>query len=142
MSKTYNGGIKLKFSKTVNNSTVTKTIDTVQNYGVSWETESESFEKYDFSICTIYKGDRFTASITTGATDETELSQLRYFLLHTAGREFTMYCPEFPETQNGGGIDVRLTSLSQPLEAANYGRKFYRLSFSVAAVGLQNGGGL
>ncbi|MBQ5316991.1 MAG: hypothetical protein J6I96_05500, partial [Oscillospiraceae bacterium] len=62
MSKTYNGGITLKLEKGM----ADITIDTVQNYSVDWQTEKESFERYDFSTCTVYKGDRFTASITTG----------------------------------------------------------------------------
>lgn len=140
MSKTYNGGIKLELV-----STTSATIDTIQNYDVSYQTESESFQQYDYSTYTIYKGDRYTANITTGVMSLSDMTALRNFLL--TKKEFTMYCPEYPKIINGqtvtGGISVRLTSLSQPLEVANYGRIYYRLSFSVAAVGLiNNGGGL
>jgi hypothetical protein len=134
----YNGGITLAISRT---NTTALTISTVTSYQPSWETVSESFEQNDPSLgtYTLYRGDRFTASVTTGILTLSEMETLRSALLQ---HEFTLYCPEFPATQSGGGIFVRLTSLSQPLEVANYGRKYYRMSFAVAAVALINGGSL
>lgn len=140
MSENYNGGIALELVK----GTADVQIQTVQSYDVSYTTESESFQTWDHSTYTLYKGDRFTANITTGVMTLSDMSALRNFLL--TKKEFTMYCPEYPKVEGQtatGGISVRLVSISQPLEVANYGRTYYRLSFSVAAVGLiNNGGGL
>lgn len=135
----YNGGIKLELAESTN----TVTIDTIQRYDVSYTTESESFEMYDYSTHTSYKGDRFRADITTGVMSLNDMKTLRNFLLRK--KEFTMYCPEYPKIVDGqtvtGGISVRLTSLSQPLELANYGRVYYRLTFSVEAIELDNNTG-
>lgn len=136
MLSQHNGGITLAVSR---DNTTALTISTVTSYQPSWETVSESFEQSDCSTYTIYKGDRYTASVTTGIMTLLEMETLRSALLQ---HEFTFYCPEFPAAQNSGGIFVRLTSLSQPLEVANYGRKYYRLSFAVAAVAVINGGSL
>ena len=134
MSTAYNGGITLAIQYSSGGETVTANISTVTQYQPQWETLSETFEKYDHSTYTVYNGDRFSASVQTGALTLAEMQALRdVLLLH----EFTLICPEFPN-----GVAVRLTSLSQPLEVANYGRKYYRLSFAVAAVAVVNGSGL
>lgn len=134
MSTSYNGGITLAIQYTQSGETVTVSIPTVTSYQPQWETLSESFEQHDFSTYTIYNGDRFSVSVTTGIMTLSEMQDLRAALLR---HEFTLICPEFPS-----GVAVRLTSLSQPLEVANYGRKYYRLNFAVAAVAVVNGSGL
>lgn len=131
MSERYNGGITLSITPSGGTAV---TIPTVTSYDPTWETESESFEAYDYSTHTSYKGDRFNLSVTTGVMTQTEMNTLRAALLT---HEFTLICPEFTS-----GLAVRLMSLSQPLEVANYGRKYYRLSFAVASVALLNGSGL
>ena len=129
--ETYNGGIALEIKK---DGSFDIPISTVTSYQPAWETVSESFEQNDYSTYTVYMGDRFSASISTGILRHEDMQALRNALL---AHEFTLMCPEFPD-----GILVRLTSLSQPLEVANYGRRFYRLTFAVAAVALLNGGSL
>lgn len=135
----YNGGIKLELA----NSTDTVTIDTIQTYDVSFTTECESFQMYDYSTHTSYKGDRFRANVTTGVMTLDDMKTLRDFLLRK--KEFTMYCPEYPKVVDGqtvtGGKSVRITSVSQPLEVANYSRRYYRLTFSVEAIELDNNTG-
>lgn len=147
LSSRYNGGITLTigYTTTVSGQTVLHTVDipTVTSYEPSWEMLTETFEKHDYSTCVIPKGSRFSASITTGIMTLTAMEQLRSVLINNT--TFTLYCPEFPmdstTTPVSGGREVYVTSLSQPLEVANYGGKYYRLSFAVAAVALVNGGG-
>ena len=131
MSEQYNGGISLSV---IPEGGTAVQIPTVTSYQPAWETQSESFETWDYTTHTSYKGDRFSVSVTTGIMPQADMTALRAALLH---HEFTLVCPEFPS-----GLPVRLTSLSQPLEVANFGRKFYRISFAVASVALLNGSGL
>ena len=141
LSSRYNGGISLAIAPltgtwTYGTDTVTSVdIPTVTSYEPSLETVSESFETADYTTYTTYVGDRFSANITTGVLTFDQMKYIRWALMH---HEFKLGCPEYPTDQ--GGINVRLTSLSQPLEVANYGGKYYRLNFAVAAVALVNGG--
>lgn len=134
MHAQYNGGISLAVGVTIRETETRTEIRAVTSYQPSYEPVSESFEEHDCRTYSIYKGSRFSAQITTGIMDAAEMAALKSALLY---HEFKLYCPEYPS-----GIDVYLTSLSQPLEVANYGRKVYRISFAVAAVALVNGGSL
>ena len=131
MSKRYNGGISL----TIGSGTTALSIDTISAYNVDWQRETETVQKYDYSTYTVVKGDRFTARVETGYMSDTDMATLRNKLLGSSTFLFT--CPEYPS-----GVDVTLTSLSQPLQSANIYGKYYRVAFSVAAVGLVNGGSL
>lgn len=147
LSSRYNGGISLAigYTTTVSGQStyVVKEIPSVTSYEPSWDMLTETFEKHDYSTCVIPKGSRFTANITTGIMTLTAMEELRTVLINNT--TFTLYCPEFPMSGTApavtGGREVYVTSLSQPLEVANYGGKYYRLSFAVAAVALVNGGG-
>lgn len=130
MSKRHNGGITL----TIGSGTSAVTIDVISSYDVQWVSEDETFEQWDYSTNTIHKGDRFTATIGTGYMTASDMATLRSALLaHT----FLFTCPEYPS-----GVQVNLTSLSQPLQSANFYGTYYSMQFSVAAVGLVNGSSL
>lgn len=133
MSK-YNRGIEITIRYEDSGTTHDIEIETL-SYQPHFEPVSESFENYDYSTCTLYKGDRFSCSIETGLMNEADMQALRFALLHN---EFVMICPEYPTT----GAAVRLTSISFPTAADNYGTKWYRISFAVVAVAMWNGNSL
>ena len=109
-------------------------------YDPTWETLTESFEKQDFSIYSIYKGARFSATVTTGLLSKYDAEALRTALLKY---HFKFTCPEFPN-----GTDVVLTSLSFPtaadLDPSNLyvGQEWYQITFAVQAVSLMYGDGV
>ena len=135
MSK-YNRGIVVTVEVESGTDIVLETI----SYQPSWETVTESFEKQDFSTYSIYKGARFSATVTTGLLNKTDADILRAALLK---HQFEFACPEFPS-----GTDVILTSLSYPtaadLEPSSIyaGQEWYQITFSVQAVSLMYGDGV
>ena len=135
MSK-YNRGIVVKVGVTGGTAITLETL----NYQPSWETITETFEKQDFSTYSIYKGARFSATVTTGLLNKTNADTLRAALLK---HQFEFTCPEFPN-----GTDVILTSLSYPtaadLEPSSIyaGQEWYQITFAVQAVSLMYGDGV
>lgn len=105
-----------------------------ESYQPHWQTVTESFEKYDYSTVSIFKGNKFSASVTTGLLTKSEMVALRNALLVN---NFTFKCPEFTS-----GVSVQTSSISFPTAADNYGTEYYQMSFDVAAVALTNSGGL
>ena len=136
MSKStqYNRGIEITIRYEDGGTSHDIALETTR-YEPHFEPVSESFENYDYSTCTLYKGDRFSCNIETGLLTEAQMQALRFALLHN---EFVMICPEYPTT----GADVRLTSISFPIAADNYGTKWYRINFAVVAVAMWNGNSL
>lgn len=123
MSK-YNRGIQVSVG----------TIDLVtERYEPQWQTVTESFEKYDYSTVSIFKGNKFSANVTTGLLTKAQMVALRDALLVNS---FTFKCPEFTS-----GITVQTNSISYPTAADNYGTEWYQMSFNVAAVSLTGNSG-
>lgn len=117
---------------------ITVTVGTIpvdtERYEPHWQTVTETFEKYDYSMVSIFKGNQFSANITTGLLTKAQMIALRDALLVNS---FTFKCPEFTD-----GITVQTSSISFPTAADNYGTEYYQMSFSLAAVALTNSGGL
>lgn len=132
MSK-YNRGIKVYVGYVSSGTTSYIEIETL-SYQPQWEQVVESFEKYDYSTVSIMKGNKFSATVTTGLMTKANMTTLRNALL---ANTFSFKCPEFPS-----GTTVRVSSISFPTAADNYGTEYYQVSFSVAAVALTNSGGL
>ncbi len=133
MSEKYNRGISVTIRYEDLGTSHDITIETL-SYQPQFDVISESFEKYDMSTVSIYKGDRFSVNIETGLMNASDMQALRFALLHN---EFTLICPEYPS-----GTTVSLKSISFPTACDNYGTKWYRINFAVVAVALWNGNGL
>ena len=106
-----------------------------ERYEPQWQPVTETFEKYDYSTVSIFKGNKYTASVTTGLLTQSEMIALRNALLVNS---FTFKAPDLPTE----GIAAQTTSISNPTAADLYGAKYYQMSFSIAAVALTNSGGL
>lgn len=106
-----------------------------ERYEPSWQTVTETFEKYDYSTVSVFKGNKFSASITTGLMTKSEMQTLRDALLVNS---FTFKAPDLPSD----GIAVQTSSISYPTAADLYGTQYYQMSFSIAAIALTNSGGL
>lgn len=118
---------------------ITVTVGTIsivtESYQPQWQTVTESFEKYDYSTVSIFKGNKYTASVTTGLLTHSEMIALRNALLVNS---FTFKAPDLPTA----GLTVQTTNISNPTAADLYGTEYYQMSFSIAAVALTNSGGL
>lgn len=123
MRETFNGGITLTLGD--------HTLKRITEYSPSYDYEKETFQMYDGSICEKLKGIRYRANITTGIMDAEEINTLRAVI---SGHRINLTAPDF-----SGAVFVQ--SASKPLEVANDGRKYYRMSFAVAAVELTGGSG-
>lgn len=126
MSKILNGGIVIQLGQ--------YTLETINGYSPSWtDEETEAFENWDFSTVTVYKGQRFSASVTANNLSADDKAAL-----------ITALSPriidaEFPDFSG----KVKISGVSAVLTQGNFYGERYTVTFSAAAVDLTPiGGGL
>ncbi len=119
MYKIPNGGIAVKIGS--------YTLDLISSFSPSWEDEVQrEFENWDFSTVTVYKGKRWTASITSGTLDTVEKDKL---LSALSPRVVDFSSPDFSGP-------VRIENVSAELSSANFMGHYWVVSFTAAAVEL------
>lgn len=123
MNEKFNGGITLKIGE--------YTLKRLSQYKPSYDYEKDSFPMYNGTVCEKLKGIRYRASVTTGIMDDKEINELKTAL---SGHKVHFTAPDFDG-------DVYIQSVGKPLEVANDGRKYYRMTFAVSAVALTGGSG-
>lgn len=128
MSKIPNGGVPVAIGGF--------DIPQINAYSTAWtKEEAASFENWDFSDVTLYKGQRFSVSVTANNLTPEEKDGLISAL---SSRTVSLVCPDYSGT-------VKITGLNTKLSHANFYGKWYDVSFTAAAIELDeldSGGGL
>lgn len=122
-----NGGISVTLG--------TYTLRRIKSFESSFEPEYDSqnsFTNFDGTVHDAFIGSRYNVNIKAGPFEVSEVSGLMNALKsHT----FTMESTDFSGK-------VRVTKCSQPYHSANFMGKYVFVDFSLAAVGLLDGGSL
>ncbi len=102
----------------------------ITSYEVKFTPESESFTNWNYETVDIYKGERFSATITTIA-DSTEKTEL-ISVLNT--HAFKLTSPDY--TGN-----VVVSSVTAPIKSSNFAGTYYKITFKLTATTLIGGSG-